>query len=191
MANILSTEDITVFGGPAKISVDMDFGPTGQRGSKIFIGDANPNINNFGTEVIYYGDLYINNNPSSVDYRSIYIYQNVTGVNTWVKITNLIPNFYSRKSLSTFDNGVTTISIPLVDLTYSDYTGELTVDSFIIQHSIVNAANQTVSNLSIVDIEDVAGVLVLQLSVEATEYDGSSWASVSGQRSIHLFISVV
>jgi hypothetical protein len=190
MANILSTEDLTVFGGPAKIAIDLDFGPTGQRGSKIFIDSVNPNTKTFD-ETIYYGDLYINNEPTSVDYRVMYIYQSVSGINTWVKITNLIPNFYSRKSLSTFSDGGTTINIPLSDLTYSDYTGELTVDSFIIQHSIVNTVNPTVSNLSISGITESAGIQILQLSINATEYDGGTWTDLVGQRSVHLFISVV
>jgi hypothetical protein len=190
MANILSTEDVTVFGGPAKISLDLDFGPTGQRGSKIFIGGLNPNSDTFD-ETIYYGDLYINNDSNSIEYRSIYTYQNVSSVNTWVKITNLIPNFYSRKSLSEFSVGETTINIPLVDLTYSDYTGELTTDSFIIQHSLVNTANPTVSNLSISGITQSGGIQILQLSVKATEYNGEAWIDVTGQRSVHLFISVV
>lgn len=190
MANLLSTEDITVFGGPAKITLDLDFGPTGQRGSKIFINDGNPNGRTF-SEILYYGDLYINNDSTSVDYRTIYIYQNISGINTWVKITNLIPNFYSRKSVSEFEAGVTTINIPLVDLTSSNQVGELTGDSFIIQHSIVNTVNPTVSNLSITGIAESSGIQILQLSVKATEYVSSVWSDVTGQRSIHLFISVV
>lgn len=190
MANLLSTEDVTVFGGPAIIAVDLDFGPTGQRGSKIFIDSVNPNTKVFD-ETIYYGDLYINNEPTSVDYRVIYIYQSVSGVNTWVKITNLIPNFYSRKSLSTFVDGTTTINVPLVDLTYADSIGELTVDSFVIQHSVINTVNPTISNLSISGISESSGVQILQLSVNATEYDTGEWVDVVGQKSIHLFISVV
>ena len=190
MANLLSTEDVTVFGGPAKITLDLDFGPTGQRGSKIFINDGNPNGETFN-EIIYYGDLYINNDSNSVDYRTIYIYQNVSGINTWVKITNLIPNFYSRKSISEFASGATTINIPVIDLTSSSQVGELTGDSFIIQHSIVNTVNPTVSNVSILGIAENDGIQILQLLVEATEFVSGSWSSVTGQRSIHLFISVV
>ena len=59
---ILSTEDITVLGGPSSINVDVDFGPPGTRGSQIFIGQGNPNdpTTEIGQDVINILDLYIN-----------------------------------------------------------------------------------------------------------------------------------
>ena len=41
---ILSTEDLTVFGGPALISLDVDFGPSGSRGSRIYGVVADPRL---------------------------------------------------------------------------------------------------------------------------------------------------
>lgn len=191
MANILTTDDITVLGGPAVISVDLDFGPTGQRGSKFFIKNGNPNSVNWGNQVLYYGDLCINADSGSTDYRNLYIYQSVSGQNTWVKITNLIPNFYSRKSINEFVDGVISVEIPLISITPADLVGQLTTDSFVIQHSIVNTVNPTVSNLSINSITDIDNIEILQLSVKATELVNGEWVNISGQRSLHLFISVV
>lgn len=190
MANLLSTDDITVLGGPAVISVDLDFGPTGQRGSKIFIKSGNPNQVTFDEEVLH-GDLCINYDSSSIDYRSIYSYQSVPGGSTWTKITNLIPNFYSRKTVNSFSDGEITIEVPLISITPEVLVGELTEDRFVIQHSVVNTVNPTVSNLSIIGITEVDGLSVLTLSVNAVEFVSNSWASVNGQRSVHLFISVV
>lgn len=190
MANLLSTDDITVLGGPATISVDLDFGATGERGSKFFIKEGNPNGATFDDEILY-GDLCINSDSESVEYRSIYMYQSVPGGSTWTKITNLIPNFYSRKTVNEFDNGEITVEIPLISITPDTLVGGMTTDRFVIQHSIVNTVNPTVSNLSIVSITEIDNLQVLRLSVSALEFDNGEWASVNGQRSLHLFISVV
>ena len=40
---LLSTDSLTVAGGPASVSVDVDFGPQGQRGSLILYGLTDPN----------------------------------------------------------------------------------------------------------------------------------------------------
>lgn len=191
MANLLSTDDITVLGGPATISVDLDLGATGQRGSKFFIKEGNPNLISFGDDEILYGDLCINSDSESVEYRSIYMYQSVPGGSTWTKITNLIPNFYSRKTVNEFADGEITVEIPLISITPDTLVGEMTTDRFVIQHSIVNTVNPTVSNLSIVSITEVDSLQVLRLSVSAVEFDNGEWTSVNGQRSLHLFISVV
>lgn len=190
MANLLSTDDITVLGGPAVISVDLDFGPTGQRGSKFFIKDGNPNSITFDDDILF-GDLCINSDSESVEYRSIYMYQSVPGGSTWTKITNLIPNFYSRKTINEFADGTITVEIPLISITPDTLVGEMTTDRFVIQHSIVNTVNPTVSNLSITSITEVDSLQVLRLSVNAVEFDNGEWTSVNGQRSLHLFISVV
>jgi len=34
---ILSTEDLTVLGGPSSLNLEIDFGPKGDRGSQIFV----------------------------------------------------------------------------------------------------------------------------------------------------------
>lgn len=39
---LLSSDELTVLGGPAEISVDVDFGPQGDRGSLMFVGPDKP-----------------------------------------------------------------------------------------------------------------------------------------------------
>ena len=43
MADILlSTDDLTIFGGPESVSLDLDIGPQGDRGSIIVGSNGNP-----------------------------------------------------------------------------------------------------------------------------------------------------
>ena len=86
---LLATEDITVLGGPTSISVDLDFGPQGERGSLIFVGMGDPNLNDIG-QIPNIFDLYINIDPNHEDYLYQYQYQNIASVNTWTKILKLV-----------------------------------------------------------------------------------------------------
>jgi hypothetical protein len=58
MAEVLVTaDDITVLGGPSSITVDLDFGPQGQRGSQIFTGSGQPN--NPNNDSVFIGLIFL------------------------------------------------------------------------------------------------------------------------------------
>ena len=45
MAEVLiSSDDLTVLGGPSTVAVDLDFGATGTRGSLIYASNGDPNL---------------------------------------------------------------------------------------------------------------------------------------------------
>lgn len=187
---LLATEDITVLGGPTSISVDLDFGPQGERGSLIFVGNGNPNLNEIGqTPNIF--DLYINIDPNDEEYLFQYQYQNISSVNTWTKILKLIPNTYSSNIVRTFTDGVTSvINIPLINIIPAEQVGLVTSSNFNIQHSIVGS-NPVASSVSVGDVIAVDGILSLPITINAAEYASASWSPLSGTKTIHLFINVV
>lgn len=98
---LLSSEELAVFGGPASIDVNVDFGPQGQRGTLIFTGNGKPTdpdiqlvFNNtvYNSQSAQPFDLYINLNPDDFEYLFLYQYGFVGGVLTWSKVLRLIPN---------------------------------------------------------------------------------------------------
>ena len=192
MTNLLSADQITVLGGPSTIDVNLDFGPTGQRGSFWFVGNGNPNSpsTTIGqTPKIF--DMYINLDNADTEYLSLYQYQNGVGSNSWVKLVNLIPNIFSKNLAVEFNAGNTSIKIPLISILPQQMVGSAVVTNFNVQHSIVNSVNPISSTLNILNIIEDNGVLSLNISLSAIQYNGSSWENLTGQRTVHLFISVV
>jgi hypothetical protein len=194
MANLYSSEDITVLGGPSTINIDLDFGPTGQRGSKFFIGNGNPNStpSPLGTSVYpFIFDMYINLDSASSEYRSLYQYQNVSGTSTWVKLISLVPNIYSLNISLNFVDGIASTTIPVISLVSSDQVSSITASKFNLQYSILNSGKPTMTDVTVSDIVVSDGTRVLPLSFSAYELNSGNIESVTGQKMVHIFISVV
>lgn len=189
MAELLSTDSITVLGGPAKIQVDLDFGPTGQRGSQWFVGDGNPNMISIGqTPKVL--DMFLNVGATDEEYLSIYQYQSVTGSNTWVRLLNLIPNFYSKNVLTEFISGEAVITIPLINILPQNLIGVATSDNFNIQHSMIDSET-IISNITALEIITDNSVQALQLTFKSLKLSSTDWVPFEGQKIVNLFISVV
>jgi hypothetical protein len=90
---LLSSEELAVFGGPASIDLDVDFGPAGTRGSLILTGNGKPTDPDVDLpNDIQPFDLYINLNPFDFEYLFLYQYGSINGVLTWSRVLRLIPN---------------------------------------------------------------------------------------------------
>jgi hypothetical protein len=90
---LLSNEDISVFGGPSQVDIDVTYGPKGDRGSFIFTGNGKPTDDEVDLpSSIQPFDLYINLNPSDIEYLFLYQYGRINGVLQWSKVLRLIPN---------------------------------------------------------------------------------------------------
>ena len=182
---VLSNDDLTVLSGPEVIELLVDIGPTGTRGSKVFVGIGNPNSVSLSTKIL--NDLYINSAPGS-DYGYLYQYVSEPGGDTWVEVLKISPSIYSKNHTVTFasgtsaDSGSGTIVVPITDITA--VTG-LDADNFSVQYSIVNS-NPLASSLTSVTISSTNLVINLQ----ASEYDGT-WGAFDAEVLVHLFISVV
>ena len=107
---LLSNDDVTVLGPPNTVEVLLDIGPTGTRGSKVFVGSGDPNGETvsgviFGQTLVL-NDLYINTSPGP-NYAYMYQYISQPGGNTWIEILELNPTLYSKAHTTTYvdENG--------------------------------------------------------------------------------------
>lgn len=90
---LLSNENLSIFGGPASLDVNVDYGAPGVRGSLIFTGPGKPTDAGVTLPTSPLPqDLYINLLPSDFEYLFLYQYGSVNGVLTWSKVLRLIPN---------------------------------------------------------------------------------------------------
>jgi hypothetical protein len=110
---LMSNENISVFGGPASIDVNVDFGPKGQRGSLIFSGPGKPT----DSSVVFPTppqplDLYINKLPSDFEYLFLYEYGITDGVASWSKVIRLIPSTALANIEVVFVNGMLSTLVP-------------------------------------------------------------------------------
>lgn len=191
MADVLLTaDDITVLGGPSSVSIDLDFGPEGQRGSQIFVGAGKPNNIIIGqTPEIF--DLYINNLVGDSEYLHMYQYVVESGLSTWKSFVKLIPNTYSINLNKVFTNGSTEINVKLADIVSGSLVSSLQSKNFSIQYSVLNLGNPVSSTLAVGAVDLVGGFRSLPIIIDAVEFNGTSWVDLSGTRTIHLLITVV
>jgi hypothetical protein len=184
---LVSTDDITVVGPPNIVEVLVDIGPTGTRGSQIFVGVGNPNIIEIGQTPLL-NDLYINTSPGA-DYGYLYQFVAQPGGNAWIEILDMNPVLYSETHLTTYNAGAAQISIPISNITSA--TG-LTAENFNIQYSIAHS-NPLASSMSIPALAGAGTNLVINFN--AVEYDDDSgpaeWIPLDGTVTTHLFISIV
>jgi hypothetical protein len=189
MEVILSNEDLTVFGGPSSINVDVDFGVAGPRGSRIYGVPADPRL---ATTVkppsLQNFDIAMVITPSEPDYLSVYQKIGVTA-EEWVQFATLVPNIFATKILAEFDNGVAVVNLTASDLFILD---SYTADKFMVQVNIENAnplLNRPVSTGTSLNVATVSNKRILNIVITAAEIDPATgmWSAVDGSRIVHLF----
>lgn len=191
---IVSTDDLTVLGGPASVSVDVDFGPQGDRGSYIFLSlDGNPNDYPI-SETPQAFDLCINmhkkTSPYDDEYLQMYQYVNEPSGGVWVKLFKLVPDIYNLNNQYNFDTGETTIYIPIINMVPETIVGTVTADNFNVQYSVLGS-NPISSSLSVGEIDPNEDILKLPLTIKAVEYTGGNWVDLDGDYTVHLLITVI
>jgi hypothetical protein len=131
--SIVSTDSITVFGPPEVIELGLDIGAQGQRGSLIYTGSGDPNINTgvFVNDPALVGDLYLRTDFGS-NYGVVYQYNTVPSGNEWSSVLKFQPVTYSVIEPVTFVSGSATVSILVNDI-YEDAPATLTSSNFSIQ----------------------------------------------------------
>ena len=97
---ILSSDDLVVLGGPEEVNVEVDFGPKGDRGSLIFVGNGKPDLVDIGQTPNTF-DLYINLLTTDDEYLMMYQYVEVLGTMQWQTLTKLIPKITTFCFVST------------------------------------------------------------------------------------------
>jgi len=186
---LLSNDDITVLGPPAVVELLVDIGPSGTRGSQVFVGVGDPNSIVIGQTPLL-NDLYINTSPGG-ELGYMYQYVSEPGGDTWIKVLDLNPSIYSINYEAIFSAGTTSITIPIADIV--EVTGSpLTADNFNVQHSITHS-NPIASSISIPALTGDGSNLVVD--VTAVEYSSESgpaeWLELDGYLTVHLVISIV
>lgn len=198
MADILlSNDDLTVFGGPATVNLDLDFGPTGDRGSIIIGVQGDPretSVANSISQDIQALDIAIDYSPSSETYKTVF--QNVAtpGGTQWTPIVSLKSNFYSeiKGPLNPVNGKITIAPINLASI-YDISEGTISSSRFSIQYSISSpdSAGPLATNLIVKEVDTTQGFIALPLEIEGVEYLDGSWGPMSGPKYVHLFITVV
>ena len=120
MAEVLvASESLSVLGGPSSITLNLDTGAQGQRGTFILYGFPNPNTLEAQATFIQEPqvfDLYVVVDPASDNYLQIYQYINKDGQLIWIPAIKLSINLYSTTRPATFIGGVATVEINVSDL---------------------------------------------------------------------------
>jgi hypothetical protein len=198
MADILvSNDDLTVFGGPVEISLDLDIGPQGDRGSIIVGSNGNPQDANVHADILNLPtgiealDIAIDYNPYSDTYKTVFQRIATTTGTQWTEMLSLKTNFYSAVKDVTAANGK--LTIPPINVTEIASDVNLTSASFSIQYSISSpdTAGPLATNLVVKDVVDSGSIRALPLEIEGVEYDGTTWGPITGTKRVHLFITVV
>jgi hypothetical protein len=188
---LLSSDDLTVLGGPAEINLDVDFGPQGERGSLIFYGSQKPDAFSFPTDLKVY-DIYINVNPTDDEYQFVYQYlPEVGGALNWAKVLRLNPTIYSYNQTVAFDSSGTSldpIEILLSNFVSEDLIGTYSSDDFNVQVNILNE-NPVSIGTTVLDITP-GSIQALPISIKAIEYSSGSWQPLTGSQTVHILVTL-
>lgn len=198
MADILlSNEDLTVFGGPESISLDLDIGPQGDRGSIIIgtLGDPRDStVASYIVQDVQALDIAVDANPNSSTYRTVFQFiATPTGLQ-WTPVVSLKTDFYSSTKTVTAENGKLTIPpINVTDIYQFEESSTVNASNFSVQYSISSpdSGGPLATNLIINELIDSPGFLALPLEIKGVEYDGETWVPITGTKVVHLFITVV
>lgn len=103
---VIASDDLVVLGGPSSVTVELDVGASGQRGSQIFTDVGKPTSPGISFPVPpQINDLFINLNPSDSDYLFLYQYKLDNAVLGWTKLLRLIPTTILFNPVLKFING--------------------------------------------------------------------------------------
>jgi hypothetical protein len=180
----VNTDDLAIIAPPEIIEVAVDIGPTGQRGSKVFVGTGDPNTKSF-TETIYLNDLYINVSPGT-DYSYMYQYISVPGANQWESILKVNPALHARLDTTVdFSSGTSSSILVPISSIVTVAGSPLVASNFNVQYSIQhsNAVSSSISNIQVSGSN-------LSITLKAMEYSGSWQTLTATDVPVHLFISV-
>ena len=196
MADILlSNEDLTVFGGPESISLDLDIGPQGDRGSIILASNGNPQDANVHADLMNMPegiealDVAIDINPYSDTYKTVFQRIATTGDTQWTEMFSLKTNYYSSVKDVTAVNGI--LTIPPINLTDIANEINLTSANFSIQYSVSSSTGGPLATSLVVKEVVDSPIRALPLEIKGVEYIDNAWQPMAGLKRVHLFITVV
>jgi hypothetical protein len=187
---LLNTEDVVVLGPPETVDVLVDIGPQGIRGTRFIVGSGEPNAQTSSGvllgQTLILNDMYINVAPGQ-NYGYLYQYISQPGGNSWTEVLHMNPALYSAIETIPFTSGDASITIPISNIV--SVTGSpLTASNFNVQYQI-EGSNPIASSLEIPALAGAGTNLVVNL--HASQYAGGSWSALTGNKTVHIFISIV
>lgn len=117
---VIASDDLVVLGGPSSVTVELDIGAAGVRGSQIFTDNGKPTSPAIEFPVPpQINDLFINLDPSDNEYLFLYQYKLDNAVLGWTKLLRLIPTTILFNPVLKFINGEahTSIYVPALSAT--------------------------------------------------------------------------
>lgn len=194
MADILlSTDDLTIFGGPESISLDLDIGPQGDRGNIIVGVLGDPRDTSVASTIVQETqalDIAIDYSPYSTTYKTVFQKVSTGGGLQWTPLITLKTNYYSSVKDVTAVNGI--LTIPPINLSEIADDINLTSANFSIQYSISSPTGGPVSTSLVVSpVIDNSPIRALPLEIKGVEYIDNAWQPMAGPKRVHLFITVV
>ncbi len=154
---IISNDELVVVGPPASVSVSVDVGPQGERGSQFYYGVGLPTAAANAASLVdaRINDLYINSELGG-NYGTVYKLNAIPGGTAWQGILKFQPLSYSIQQPVDFVSGSGSISIPLADF-YPNASENLSSDTILIQATaeLNDPAFISISNKNIQEISTV------------------------------------
>ena len=173
---IISNDELVVVGPPASVSVSVDIGPQGERGSQFYSGVGTPAQNAASLVDAKVNDLYINRLLGG-NYGVVYKLNAVPGGSSWQSVLKFQPISHSVQKIVSFTSGTGSISIPLADF-YSSAPENLNPDTILIQATaeLNNPAFVSISNK---DIQDVSAVKTFIAELKGAQFSSGSTSLIS------------
>jgi hypothetical protein len=214
---VVSSDNLTVLGGPEKIDVDLNIGAAGNRGSIFFTGLENPNTltsQDFTQQPLLF-DIYIIVDPSSDNYLQAYQYLNRDGVLVWTPSFKISENVTAFNKVVPFSSGVGSVILDVASLGLNNVTFESFTNSF----AFFNV-QATISNINVEEAPDGESLehfpaalsvnvgdayfdntgggdpaeypMKLPIDFKAVQFNGTSWEEVTDKNVIiHLRVEFV
>ena len=198
MADILlSNDDLTIFGGPETVGLDLDIGPQGDRGSIIVGVLGDPRDTSVASTIVQETqalDIAIDYNPYSTTYKTVFQKVSTGGGLQWTPLLTLKTNYYSSvKDVTAVvgSDGIGTLTIPPINLSEIADEINLTSANFSIQYSVSSPTGGPVSTSLVVNDVIDSPIRALPLQIKGVEYIDNAWQPMAGLKRVHLFITVV
>jgi hypothetical protein len=194
MADITSTissETLTILGGPSTVQVSLDVGPKGDRGNMFFYGQGKPTVVSLPQTAKVY-DMYVNLLQSDNEYKMVYQYIYAPGGPRWTSVFKLEPDVFRKQLIAQdFTDGQTWVYIPISQILGDSDGRSISAQNFHVQCTF-KSTNPVASSVTVSEVTlDVNNMLALPISIKAAEFDGDSWSQVDGEKDVYLTISVI
>jgi hypothetical protein len=173
---IISNDELVVVGPPASVSVSVDIGPQGERGSQFYYGVGTPSQNTSILTDAKINDLYINTLLGG-NYGVVYKLTAQPGGSIWIPILKFQPISHSFQNTVNFISGSGSVSIPLSDF-YFNAPESLDVDTILVQATaeLDDPAFVSISNKT---IGVVGGVRTFTAELKGAQFSSGSVSLIS------------